>query len=80
MVARLAKTQGGYIIALTEEMVEELCLADGAAVEVRAAAENADGSTVAAGPEIAYVSPVEALEWYERSKVKYGRAYEALAK
>jgi hypothetical protein len=38
MVARLEKTQDGYAIPLTAEMVEALHLAEGAEVEVRAVA------------------------------------------
>ena len=76
MVARLKKTPDGYTIPLTAEMVEELHLQEGAVVEVRPVRE-ADGEQTA---KIEYATREEALDAYEKSKAKFGRAYEALAK
>jgi hypothetical protein len=76
MAARLQKTQDGYVILLTEKMVEELCLVVGAEVELRPETDESAKTE----PKIAYVTRDEALESYERSKAKFGRAYQALAK
>jgi hypothetical protein len=76
MVARLKKTEDGFTVPLTAEMVEELHLQEGAAVEVRPLLEADEEQTA----KIEYGTPEEALEAYEKSKAKFGRAYEALAK
>ena len=75
MVARLEKTQEGYAIRLTAEMVEELRLAEGAVVEVRPATNG-----ILPVVEIRHLPREKALDLYERSKADFGEAYEALAK
>ena len=69
MVARLEKTQAGYAIFLTEEMVEALKLHEGAPVEV-----------LPFSPEIRYASTEDALRAFEESLPRHEAAYRALAK
>jgi hypothetical protein len=74
MVARLEKTPGGYTISLTVEMVEELQLADGAAVQVLpvAAAESR--------PQMRYASTEEVMKVHREMEPYHADAYRELAK
>lgn len=74
MVARLEKTEKGYAILLTEEMVRELDLREGAEVEVLPVAEPTER------PQIRYASKEEVLAAFERTLPRHEEAYRELAK
>ncbi|HEY4355378.1 MAG TPA: hypothetical protein VGN16_06500 [Acidobacteriaceae bacterium] len=73
MVARLEKTQNGYAIPLTAEMVEALQLREGAAVEVLPIAEQRR-------PEIRSATTEEVLRAFEETLPDHEAAYRELAK
>lgn len=76
MVARLKRTELGYAILLTEEMVEELRLAEGSAVQVLPAPETAEEPR----PQIRYASAAEALRIHRETEPAHAAAYRELAK
>lgn len=73
MVARLEKTENGYAIPLTEEMVEALHLREGAAVEILPVATEGR-------PEIRFASTEEVLRAFEETLPQHEAAYRELAK
>jgi hypothetical protein len=76
MVARLEKTQGGYTISLTAEMVEELHIGDGAAVQVLPMPEVVEESR----PQIRYASAEEVMAAHREMEPYHAVAYSELAK
>lgn len=76
MVARLEKTQDGYAIPLTAEMVEALHLAEGAEVEVRPVQEAAGEQS----PRIRYASVEETMKVHREMEPRHAAAYRELAK
>jgi antitoxin component of MazEF toxin-antitoxin module len=75
MVARLEKTEQGYAILLTEEMVEELHLSVGEAVDVRPAED-----VVTTAPKIRYASADEVMKIHRQLEPENAKAYAELAK
>ena len=76
MVARVQKISEGYAIVLPEEMLKELNLVEGSAVELRPVqSEDAD-----ARPVIRYASTEEAIEAFERTLPRHKWTYRELAK
>lgn len=76
MVVRVQKISEGYAIVLPEEMLKELNLVEGSAVELRPVeAENADTR-----PAIRYASTEEALASFERTLPRHEWTYRELAK
>ena len=76
MVARLEKTQHGFAIPLTAEMVETLQLAEGSAVEVSPVSAPAEGPR----PQVRYASVEEVMQAYRDTLPQHEAAYRELAK
>jgi len=76
MVARLEKTQHGFAVPLTAEMVEALQLAEGSAVEVLPVASPAAESR----PQVRYASVEEVMEIHRKMEPSHAAAYRELAK
>jgi hypothetical protein len=76
MVAHLKKTELGYAILLSNEMVEEMRLSEGSAVQVVPVPEAAEESR----PQIRYASAEEALRVHRESEPEHAEAYRELAK
>jgi hypothetical protein len=77
MVAHLEKTEKGYTIPLTAEMVAALHLVEGAAVDVRPVETAA---TEEATPQIRYASVEEVLKMHREMEPAHAEAYRELAK
>ncbi len=75
MVAHVEKTEKGYAILLTDEMVEKLHLSEGTAVEVRSVTE-----PTTTGPQIRYATAEEAMQMHRRLEPENAKAYTELAK
>jgi hypothetical protein len=76
MVARLEKTEHGYAIPLTAEMVESLHLFEGAAVQVLPLAESVEESRV----QVRYASADEVMKIHREMEPHHAEAYRELAK
>ena len=76
MVARLEKTQHGFAIPLTREMVETLQLTEGSAVEVSAVTVPADVPQ----SQVRYASVDEVMQAYRDTLPQHEAAYRELAK
>ena len=76
MVARLEKTQQGFAIPLTAEMVEALRLTEGSPVEVSPVAEPAEEPR----PQIRYLSVEETMKIHREMEPLHAAAYRELAK
>jgi hypothetical protein len=76
MVARLEKTQNGFTIPLTTEMVEALQLAEGSVVEVLPVTVPAEEPR----PQIQYASVEEVMQAYRDTLPQHEAAYRELAK
>jgi hypothetical protein len=76
MVARLEKTEHGYSIPLTAEMVESLHLVEGAAVQVLPLAESVEEPHA----QIRYASVDEVMKIHREMEPHHAEAYRELAK
>ena len=76
MVARLQKTQDGFTIPLTTEMVKALQLTEGSAVEVSAVTTPAEEPR----SQIRYASVEEAMKIHREMEPRHAAAYRELAK
>ncbi len=76
MVARLEKTQNGFAIPLTAEMVEALQLAEGSAVEVSPVVAPAEEPR----SQVRYASVEEVLQAFHETLPEHEAAYRELAK
>ena len=76
MIARVEKTAQGFVIPVSEEMVQRLKLTDGAAVEVNVLLEAGAASI----PEIRYATVEEALSAFEETLPRHENSYRELAK
>ena len=76
MVARLEKTENGYAISRTAEMVESLRLVEGAAVQVLPLAESVDEPHT----QIRYASVDEVMKVHREMELHHAEAYRELAK
>ena len=76
MVALLEKTENGYAIPLTMEMVEAMQLREGSPVEVSPVGNTADAPHTA----IRYATVQEALRAFEETLPQHEAAYRELAK
>ena len=79
MGARLEKTQDGFTIPLTAEMVEALQLTEGSAVDVSPVAAPAEIAEKPQ-PQIRYASVEEVMEIHRRLEPEYREVYRELAK
>lgn len=71
MVARVQKTQTGYVVPLTAEMVATLQLSDGSEVELQA---------VASATNTRYATVEEVLDAYRLTLPEHANTYRELAK
>jgi antitoxin component of MazEF toxin-antitoxin module len=76
MVARVQRISEGYAIVLTQDALEELNLAEGSAVEIRAV----DAADSGAQPKIIYLTMDEGLSLFQETEPEHRRTYEQLAK
>ena len=76
MVARLEKTQNGYAIPLTAEMVETMQLREGARVEVLPLSESVEEPPT----QIRYATVEEVMKAHREMEPQHADAYRELAK
>lgn len=77
MVARLEKTEQGYAVLLTNEMVESMDLHEGSSVQVIPLAEPAGDQRSA---EIHYLTVEEGMKIHREMEPFHAEAYRELAK
>jgi hypothetical protein len=76
MIARVKKTDEGYVVVIPADVAEAWDLRENVPVEVHRLGETGDGDS----PKVVYATPEQAMEAYERTRPQHDEAYRELAK